>query len=289
MAKKQYSMNYVESNQEILNRWLKKFCEDKSKEPDYNGYDPAKYFAEDGIMYRGEPKYLPQEHEDGNTTYRWVHASSGHENALWEAAPLRILYLTKDQNTSGSETWDVRSESYRYLAPNASEEDLSAVLFHVNLVYSLYGLLKTTPERMMGYEDFTNAEALKLSEEAIYARINCRKEYGLESCSDAKLEEAINAYKGFLREQICNLDADLFICCGSHNDNNIILNALNEFYDNKFKWIGYATWYNEEDNKLAIDSYHLSYVAGGYQGRYEDIVTPYFEFLKEHPGFLKHR
>ena len=52
------------------------------------------------------------------------------ENSLWEAAPLRILYLTKDQNTSGSETWDVRSESYRHLAPNATEDDLSTVRFH---------------------------------------------------------------------------------------------------------------------------------------------------------------
>ena len=282
-------MNYVESNQDILNRWKAKFCEDKSKDSEYEGYEPAKYFAEDGIMYRGELTYLPKTHEDGNTTYRWAHACNGNENALWEAAPLRVLYLTKDQNTSGCETWDVRSESYRYLAPNATENDLSTVRFHVNLVYSLYGLLKTTPERMMGFEDFTDAEALKLSEEAIYARINCRKEYGLESCSDERLSTAINTYKDYLREQVCNLDADLFICCGSHNDKNIILENLNAFYDNKFKWIGYATWYNEEDNKVAIDSYHLSYMKGVYQQRYEDIVKTYFDFLKYHPDFLKHR
>ena len=139
------------------------------------------------------------------------------------------------------------------------------------------------------YDDFTNAEALKLSEEAIFARINCRKEYGESSCSDNKLLGAINAYKDFLREQICALDADLFICCGSHNDNNIILEALNEFYNKKFKHVGYATWYNEEDNKLAIDSYHLSYMKGGYRQRYNDIVKPYYDFIKEHPEFVKHR
>ena len=111
----------------------------------------------------------------------------------------------------------------------------------------------------------------------------------MESCSDEKLSTAINTYKDYLREQVCNLDADLFICCGSHNDKNIILENLNAFYDNKFKWIGYATWYNEEDNKVAIDSYHLSYMKGGYQQRYEDIVKTYFNFLKYHPDFLKHR
>lgn len=282
-------MNYVESNQDILNRWKAKFCEDKSKDSEYEGYEPEKFFAEDGIMFRGELSCVHKPFDDGKTTYRWEHKPSGKENELWEAAPLRVLYLTKDQYTYDCETWDVRSESYRYLAPNATEECLSTVRFHVNLVYSLYGLLKTTPDRMIKYEDFSNAEALKLSEESIYARINCRKEYGESKCSDEKLQKSIDEYRGFLREQIHNLNADLFICCGSHNDNNIILNTLNEFYDNKFKWIGYATWYNEEDNKLAIDSYHLSYIKGGYQGRYEDIVTPYFEFLKIHPDFLKHR
>lgn len=282
-------MNYDKTNQDILDCWMAKFCEDKSKEAEYDGYDPAKFFAEDGIMYRGKLECLPKTHENGITTYRWTHARNGNENALWESAPLRILYLTKDQNTSGDETWDVRSESYRYLAPDAKEDELSTILFHVNLVYSLYGLLMTTPDKMMEFEDFTNAEALKLSEEAIFARINCRKEYGCERCSDEKLEKAIKAYEGFLRKQICNLDADLFICCGSHNDKNIILDYLNRFYDNKFKWINSATWYNEEDNKLAIDSYHLSYIRGGYRHRYEDIVKTYFDFLKTHPTFIKHR
>lgn len=282
-------MNYVESNQDILNRWKAEFCKDKSKEAEYKGADPALYFAEDGIMYRGDISCLDKTFEDGKTTYRWAHKPSGNENELWKAAPLRILYLTKDQYTYGDETWDVRSESYRYLAPDATEKDISSVRFHVNLVYSLYGLLKTTPDRMMGYEDFTNAEALRLSEEAIYARINCRKEYGDSQCSDWKIQQAIDEYKAFLREQILNLDADLFICCGNHNDNNIILNTLNEFYDNKFMWSCCGAWYNEEDNKLAIDSYHLSYISGGYKGRYEDIVASYFEFLKNHPDFIKHR
>ena len=282
-------MNYVEKNQEILNRWKQKFCRDKSTESEYKYCDPADYFAEDGIMYRGQPTCKETKWDNNKSTYKWEHASNGEENRLWEMAPLRILYLTKDQYTYGDKTWDVRSESYRYLDPNATENDLSSIRFHVNLVYSLFGLLKTTPAEMMGYDDFTNAEALKLSEEAIFARINCRKEYGESSCSDNKLLGAINAYKDFLREQICALDADLFICCGSHNDNNIILETLDEFYNKKFKYVGYATWYNEEDNKLAIDSYHLSYMKGGYKQRYEDIVRPYFDFLQKHPEFVKHR
>ena len=92
-----------------------------------------------------------------------------------------------------------------------------------------------------------------------------------------------------------DFDGDIFFLCDepividSKIDKNIILENLNAFYDNKFKWIGYATWYNEEDNKVAIDSYHLSYMKGGYQQRYEDIVKTYFDFLKYHPDFLKHR
>lgn len=282
-------MNYVKNNQDILNRWKAQFCLDKSKESEYKNCNPADYFAEDGIMFRGLPICKETKWDNNKSTYKWEHASNGEENRLWETAPLRILYLTKDQYTYGDKTWDVRAESYRHLDPNATENDLSSIRFHVNLVYSLFGILKTTPAEMMEYDDFTNAEALKLSEEAIFARVNCRKEYGDSSCSDDKLSKAINDYKDFLREQICALDADLFICCGSHNDNNIILNTLNEFYHDKFKYVGYATWYNEEDNKLAIDSYHLSYMKGGYKQRYEDIVKPYFDFLREHQGFEKHR
>ena len=281
--------DFVKENQRILEEWCAKFAKDKKKDEEYKGYNPANYFAEDGIMFKGVPTCLETKFPDGNTTYRWVHAPNGKENEMWEKVPLRILYLTKDQYTYGGETWDVRSESYRYLDKNATENDLSTCRFHVNLVYSLFGLLKTTPDKMMEYDDFFDAEALKFSEEQIYARINCRKEYGDSTCSDSKLLEAIKNYQDFLKEQICNLDADVFICCGSHNDNNIILDYLNEFYDGKFKWIGYATWYNEEDNKLAIDSYHLSYMRGGYRQQYEDIVKPYFDFIQKYPNFIKHR
>lgn len=286
-------MNFIEKEQDVLNRWKAKFCKDKSKDNEYANCNPADYFAEDGIMFRGEIE--PVYHDKEKTKFwRWARKPSGEENQMWTNAPLRILYLTKDQYTYDGETWDVRSESYRYLDKAATENDLSTVRFHVNLVYSLFGLLKSTPEHMVGYDDFTNAKALRLSEEQIYARINCRKEYGESSCSDNKLSKAINAYKDFLCEQIRDLEADVFICCGSRNDKNIILDNLNEFYGGKFKWIGYATWYNEDDNKLAIDSYHLSYMKGGYKQRYEDIVKTYFDFIKylkttKGIDFTKHR
>lgn len=287
-------MTYIEKEQDVLNRWKTKFCKDKSKDNEYANCNPADYFAEDGIMFKGAPTCLVTKHDDGNTTYKWVHDRNGKENEMWEKAPLRILYLTKDQYTYGDKTWDVRSESYRYLDRLATEDDLSTCRFHKNLVYSLFGLLKTTPDHMVGYDDFTDAQALRLSEEQIFARINCRKEYGNSSCSDDKLSKAIDAYKDFLCEQIRNLEADVFICCGSHNDKNIILDNLNEFYGGKFKWITYATWYNEEDNILAIDSYHLSYIKGGYRQRYEDIVKTYFDFIKylkttKGIDFTKHR
>ena len=103
-------MNYVEKNQEILNRWKAKFCLDKSKESEYKDCNPADYFAEDGIMYRGIPQCKETKWDNNKSTYKWEHASNGKENELWETAPLRILYLTKDQYTYGDVTWDVRSE-----------------------------------------------------------------------------------------------------------------------------------------------------------------------------------
>ena len=61
-----------------------------------------------------------------------------------------------------------------------------------------------------------------------------------------------------------------------------MLNFLNTIGYNftaekKESWI----YYDERNNKIAINSYHLSYPGLDYAG----MVEAYFEFLKAHPGF----
>ena len=86
--------------------------------------------------------------------------------------------------------------------------------------------MKTIPNKMVNFEDIKEQEALMLADSYPYARINCKKETGGPDCIDEVLSNAIDDYRDFLQEQIRNLDADIFVCCGNNNDNNIILNSL---------------------------------------------------------------
>ena len=87
-------------------------------------------------------------------------------------------------------------------------------------------------------------------------------------------------------KQILNLDADILVCCGSQNDENLILNTVYDIYENEFKYMnfidgkGTGMHYNKKRNKLAIDAYHLSYIKGGLEARYNETVGMYYEFLK---------
>ena len=48
---------------------------------------------------------------------------------------------------------------------------------------------------------------------------------------------------------------------------------------------GTGLHFNAQRNKLAIDVYHLSYLTGGEELRYYEVVGAYYEFLKQHPNF----
>lgn len=266
-------MDYVKKNEDILHRWEQEYIK--------RGHNVS--FTPDGIMYRGKEDW-----DEAN----WVHTQSGKENELWANVPLRILFLTKDQNggEDHSNWWDLRGDSYHHPDSDFEEYRLyKQYAFNTNIVNILYGLVKTIPDKMINFEDIKEQEALMLADSYPYARINCKKETGGPDCIDEVLLNAIDDYRDFLQEQIRNLDADILVCCGNNNDNNIILNSLNEFYNGKFKWIDYATWYNEEDNKLAIDLYHLSHRYYARKKMYEDAIIPYHKFIQKHPDFTKHR
>lgn len=281
--------DYVEENERILEEWCKSYVEKKqSKYP--NCKNIHEYFAPDGIMFKGE--FLPdsRNYPDGKSIFRWKRDSSGEENTLWTIAPLRILFLTKDQNTSGDVAWDVRSETFRYPDKRYNPKEMylySQNAFFRNLVYSLYGIMNTTADNHMGY-DFKNEDVLAFADKQIFARINCKKEVGEDKCQDDVLVDAIEWDKKFLKRQIDNLDADIIVCCGYcqliPDTGNRMLNLLNDI-DYHFepqdeeKWI----FYDSDKNKVAINSYHLSYLRFDYVG----LISAYHEFLKKHPTFIK--
>ena len=280
--------NYVAENERILKEWRNAYVNNnQSKYPDCTNLH--EYFTPDGIMFKGE--FLPdrRNYSDGKSVFRWKRNCCGEENTLWANAPMRVLYLTKDQNSYGDVAWDVRSESFRYRDENYKPDEMwldTGVAFYRNLVYSLYGILKTTIDQPQDYNNFTDKDALSFVDKQTFARINCKKEVGNDKCPDDVLLDAINRDKSFLERQINNLDADIFICCGYSQSipdtGNRILNLLNSIGyhfkpQDEEKWI----FYDLDKNKVAINSYHLSYLRFDYVG----MISAYHEFLKRNPAF----
>jgi hypothetical protein len=282
--------DYVEENERILKEWCDWYVNNnQTRYPTCTNL--RDYFAPDGIMYKGDVKPEPRSFENGKTGFRWKREKSEKENELWTNEPLRILYLTKDQNTNDDYAWDVRSESYRYPKEEYKEYLDTKNSFFRNIAYSLYGIINTTPNNPIYYEDIIDEEVLKLLNDRIFARINCKKEVGYSSCSNSSLRKAIEIDSDFLKRQILNLDADIFVCCGYSENNeesgNLMLNFLNtigyDFKQEKGDKIGEWIYYDKDKNKLAINTYHPSY--SGFD--YDEMVLAYSEFLKSHPYFTK--
>ena len=270
-------MNFVEKNQNILNRWRVKFVKDFGKENEYR-------FADDGIMNKGECK----SDSDG----RWWRETSktAKENDLWTNAPLRVLFLTKDENRYDNAAWDVRKETFHAQNSEWEQNEISSSFFFRNEANILYGILHTTPYNMVGFEEFSINDAVEFSDNQIFARINCKKEGGGGRVENVVLQTAIDNDYLLLKEQILNIDADILICCGSQGEENITLDLVRKIYDKEFEYCDYGTkkgtavHYNEKRKKLAIDIYHLAYSRyGGEIARYYEAVGAYYSFIK----FLK--
>ena len=297
--------DYVGKNQRIIDKWRAKFIEDKKAEENYSDWtleEISTLFAEDGIMNKGE--FYPE--DDGVCRRR----PNGNENELWTKAPLRVLFLTKDENISSTgRVWDVRTETFhlKNIEIPICDYHILNNPFYKNEANILYGILNTRTDEMVGFHEFSYEDAVKLSDEVIFARINCKKEGGGKTIKDDDLQKAIDKYYKNLKEQILAFDADIFICCGTQKDDNVILKNLRKIfkdeYKEEFEYIplrtsdktGSGINYLRSKNKLAIDAYHLAYSQnGGEQLRYYEVVGAYYEFIKylkttKGIDFTKHR
>ena len=252
--------DYVAENERILNEWRK----NNEKNGETN-------FADDGIMYRG----TIEEFDYGTERF----SDEDQENKMWNEAPLRFLFLTKDQNAGGYDAWDVRGET----------GNLSYAFFR-NLMYQLYGLVNTRPGYKADYK-FTNEQAIELYNSFPIARINAKKEAGVSSVSNHTLKYYIERDSRYLKEQILNLDADIIVCCGySENveeSGNLLLNFLKkECYPGLNKQDNNWIYFDEENNNIAINNWHLSARLGAEEW-YNQITNAYHHFLEKHPNFIK--
>lgn len=264
--------NYVAINDSILKEW-------ETSSQKYGEHN----FAPDGIMYRGEilaygdGAGIEREPDEHNI-----------ENTNWANAPLRILFLTKDQNSAGETAWDVRTETGR----KSVDAESIPYLFYRNLMYQLYGLVKTTSNFKPDYT-FSNKEAVELYDSFPLARINAKKESGANSVSNSTLRKYLERDSDLISRQIDNLDADIIVCCGFsesiEESGNLLLNFLNHHGYN-FIQIENNTWmyYDAEKNKLAINNWHLSYRYIGSEKIYNKMIDAYYQFLQIYPDFIKH-
>src|SRR5574344_970664 len=268
-------MDYVKKNQRILDEWLKEFIKNGGNED---------YFAPDGIMYRGKME------QDENGIWAFSQ-NKAKENKLWSECPLRILYLLKEQNRWGGDAWDVRCESYHKQYTDEKDYESRLMNFHKHILTSLYGLSNTTNGNKVDYDAIDFSDALKLSDEIPYAKINVKKDAGEGKSDDSVVESEMNKYASFLKKQILNIDSDLIICCNYVKQNqpyhSYILRFLKENVYPDLEKFNDNDWYDKQHNKLVIVTWHASYSFVSEKDYYEKIMSSYEEFLKENPDFLK--
>ena len=278
--------DYIKENQRVLDEWCKKFVSDKQNDNLYIGCKIEDYFAQDGIMNKGE-FYINNDKE-----CRRRPSETGTENSMWAETPIRILFLSKDQNSFGGKAKDVRTETFhtKNISLPVNDYQIENSFFYQNEACLIYRILQANPDfDIKQVENFSWEDSVRLSDEKIFARINCKKEIGKDTCTNAALKEAIEKYGKYLKEQINNLDADILICCGHskaiEGTHNIILNYLNTI-GYEFKQVeecGEEIYFDYKRNKVAFNIYHLSY-------RFYNwipTIKSYYKFLQQHPDFIK--
>lgn len=247
-----------QTEEEIQKRWL---------EAAENNND-AESLCTDGLLFRGPIRY---------TNGCW-NREKGDEEMRWSQAPRRLLFLTKDLNDDDG--WDIRQETGRYNEIAFSYE--RAISFYKNLRMWSYLLLTATPQSI---PSFKQARDMNVSgpfyEIAPIARINCKKQIGGNSISDATLMNYLKQYADLLKEQIALYDANIIYCCGFSDDRNIILDFVRSHYLTDIMPVpGSEGWfyYSPSTGKLVVDSYHPS-ARIGYEETYLDLADAYEKTL----------
>lgn len=204
------------------------------------------------------------------------------DNETWEKSPLRILYITKDQNAKGGSAWDLCDENITLKSLNYK--------FFQNLLYTLYGLGHTTPEYKQTY-NFTNQQTVEYYNSCAVARINAKKRAGGPTLPNSVLSEYLTKDKDYIKRQILNLNPDIIVCCGYsegiENTGNLLLNFLIENCYTDLKKASNDNWvyYDEKSNKVAINSWHISYPKIDPKDFYTEMIDAYYSFLQNHPDF----
>lgn len=247
---------YNEQLDELFRKWKKEF--------------EFAHFFHDGLMYRGEIK-------TENPYWR----NSGNEDELWEEAPKRVMFLMKDVN-AGGDGLDIDNDIRGRIFRNASSRT------YQNMVYWLYGLLKTMESGQVPNFTFSDSEAKHFFDDTPVAYVNCKKEAGTSSVSNSTLNYYIERDKKFIIEEIEILNPDIIVCCAwAESSGNPIFEFVGENVYQDIEQVNSWMYYSKEKKKLIIDSYHPATRKSNDTEIYNNMMADFKEFLDEYPDFLK--
>ena len=115
-----------------------------------------------------------------------------------------------------------------------------------------------------------------------FAYDNCKKEAGGTSINLNTLLHHMELFKEYLTEQVHILNPDIIVCGGGSS--TIKDFVVNNLYTGA-KAINTWMYYDEQNRKLIVDSYHPSHRISG-EEMYTKMMAKYKEFLDLHPSFL---
>ena len=231
--------------------------ENKSKEDGYNG------FCRDGLMLKGEVF-------KGNEGY-WGR-SMGNENELWQKSPKRILFLMKDPNGNPDE--DMRSWIGRQHASDITNR------FFKNISFWLYGLNDLSNLGCYkSFEDVNDVEKYsRCFDDVPFAIVNCKKESGGSIIHSETLNFHAFKYGNFLKRELEILNPNIIVCGGG--EGAVLSIARKIIYpDLEFVRVNDWIYYNKENDKVLIDSFHPS-SRKSYEEIYDGMMSAYKEHLE---------
>jgi len=254
-------MNYQNELDALFSEW-----KDKSLQ------DGLKSFCADGLMNKGLIKVVYSKNEK-----YWIR-QRGNENELWNNAPKRIMFLNKDLPNESEDGQDIREWIFRQ-----HETDITHHHYK-NISLWLYGLLNVDSNNTPPKFNIVNDKLLysKFMDDTPIAYVNCKKESGKTSISNKKLIEHINLYQTFIIKEINILNPDIIVCGGG---SGVIKDFLiKNVYKESLK-INNWFYYNLEQDKLIIDSFHPSYFGLSQEEIYNRMMENYCDFLNKFPNF----
>ena len=255
-----------EKEEALFARWAKAYFE-----RDGVGCDE---FAYDGVLFRGECKYI-------NGCWEM---QPGNETQLWTNAKCRLLILTKDTTLNGGMD-DIRIESIRknHMGHIVTTQGIT---FYRNLTLWAYALINAlNGGEILPYDDTPSWNELReFYCSAPIARVNCKKQIGTSSISNSELKAHIYRYADFLKEQIIMYDANILLCCGG---SGLIKDFIKECYLPDMMPFSDADWvyFSPSTRKIVINSYHPSFLMKS-KDMYSAMMLDLKNFLAAHPYFI---